>query len=277
MLRLITIGCILFCQSVFGASLQIQIDGLSSTLESKVRKDLTLNMAITEPNLTAKRIKNLYNIATNEINTTLYALSYYNASISNTLQLLDATQEKFYAHFIINLGPATTLNSVNLVIIGDGQDNNKLKAALTTEKLIIGQPLTHEDYEATKTAILITAKQFGYLNAWLSQSVIEVNRHTNQANVKFSLVTQAQYRFGTVHFADSIYDKNLLKRYIPFEFGEPYTSEKMHKFSSNLEHADLFSKFYIDGNPDFEDIHNTLVPIYVRGTAKASCIPYTSG
>jgi len=244
--------------------LQVNITGTSPELTKAIRADLHLQQATTEAKLTEARIKNLYLLANEQIIATLQAKGYYNSTIAS--QLVEGN--KWIATFTISPGKPTKISSVNIALEGPGQNNRKLKSAITTNKLILGHIITHADYEDTKDELLSNCNALGYLQAEFTESVIEVNRSNNTANIKFKINTGTQYVFGKIKFIDGVYPDEFLARFAPFKPGDAYELQKLIDFQTNLESADLFSKIRFDPLTDLNDPQNTTVPIDVRLTLK---------
>jgi translocation and assembly module TamA len=247
-----------------GTELQVNISGTSPEITKAIRADLHLQQATTEPKLTEARIKNLYQLAAEQITTTLQAKGYYNSTITSEL----VQKDKWIATFVITPGPPTKISSVSIIIEGSGEYNKKLKTALITPKLIRGHTITHSDYEDTKDELLSNSNALGYLQAEFSENIIEVNRSNNTANIKFTINTGTQYVFGKVKFIDGIYPEEFLARFAPFKTGDPYELQKLIEFQANLESADLFSKIRFDPLTDLNDPQNITVPVDVRLTLK---------
>lgn len=252
-------------------SLQVNINGVSPQLTNNIKADLHLQQATKEEKLTAARIHNLYVLAPEQISATLQAKGYYNSTITSDLNKQPGAtpdQDNWIATFKIDLGPATTISRVSVGVVGSGRNNYKLKTKLITPKLKPGQVLIHEDYENTKDQLLASTNADGYLQAEFAQSVIEVDRNTHTAVIKYKIDTGPQYTFGKITFLDSVYPDDFLIRFAPFKPGDPYDLQKLMDFQTNLESADLFGKIRFDPLNDLDDPSNTVVPIQVRLTLK---------
>lgn len=263
----ITLFSLLLPCLAWGVGLQVDIKGVPPELVTNIKADLNLQQATKEEKLDITRIRNLYQLAPEQINSTLQAKGYYNAKITGDLQEqpgATAAQNKWLATFDIALGPPTRIQNISLAIEGQGKDNPKVKPLLSTTKLVRGHILIHADYEDTKEQLLADINGLGYLQAEFTQSVVEVDRGTNSANIKLVLNTGPQYTFGKITFYDAMYPDDFLIRFVPFKPGDPYTLQKLIDFQNNLEAADLFGKIRFDPLNDLENPNNTVVPIQVR-------------
>lgn len=258
---------LLFPSLALALTLQVNVNGVDDKLKKSIVADLHLVQAISEPKVTAARIHTLYDLSEEQIQETLQAHGYYNAKINKTLTETKSStldNEKWIASFTITLGAATTISNAYLTITGPGKDDPRVKNHLAMPLLSSGKILTHADYEATKEKILAEFNALGFLLADFTQSVMEIDRDTRTANVKFTLYTGKQYVFGKVTFVDGLYSTSLLNRYVPFHQGDPYDLNKLMQFQDNLEQSDLYSKVRFDPNANLQDPTDLSVPIEVR-------------
>lgn len=251
----------------FATVLEVKISGVNKAIETSIRNDLHLQQAITEPKLTSARIRNLYQLAPEQITSVLQANGYYNSKVTEELirQPGDTVEnDQWLASFVITLGEPTTIKSINIEVSGPGKDNPKIKSFYNTPKLMKGKIITHENYENSKEELLTNFNSIGYLQANFTQHILEIDRHNNTADIKLTIDTGVQYRFGKITFIDSVYPDSFLLRFAPFKTGDPYELQKLIDFQKNLEQADLFNKIRFDPLNDLSDPHNTVIPINVR-------------
>lgn len=261
-LILIIIPCI-----AFGIELQVDINGVTPALLANIKTDLNLQQATTEEKLTSGRIQNLYQLAEGQITATLQAKGYYNSNITSDLKLIPAAtpeQDKWIATFNIKLGLPTKINKIILQAEGPGKNNRKIKALLTTHKLIVKRTLVHENYEEAKEEILSNFNAVGYLQAEFTKHAIEINRDAATADIILIINTGPQYTFGKITFIDSVYPNDFLIRFAPFKPGDPYDLQKLMDFQNNLESVDLFNKVRFYPMNDLHDPNDIVVPIEVR-------------
>lgn len=77
-----SLGILLATPSLaFAINLQVHIKGVKPELANSIEADLTLAQARKEEKLSQARIKNLYQLATKQINATLEAKGYYHAQV----------------------------------------------------------------------------------------------------------------------------------------------------------------------------------------------------
>lgn len=251
----------------FATELKINIIGTTPALANSIRSDLHLQQAITEPKLSTIRVKNLYQLAPEQINATLEAKGYYNSTVESDLTLEPGTtpeQEKWLAIFKVNPGKPTKINNVSIEMIGPGANNPKLKPLLKAPKLKRGTVIIHENYEDTKDDLLAELNALGYLQAQFTEHALQVDRGNYTANVKLIIDTGPQYVFGKISFSESTYSDEFLNKFATFNPGDPYELEDLIQFQTNLESADIFSKIRFDPQNNLNDPNNIVVPIHVR-------------
>lgn len=250
---------------VIATELQVVVTTSDKRLQAKIENDLKIFSAASEPKLTKERIKNLYDLADEQITETLQANGYYNGTIDSNLK--NNQNNLWIATFIVRPGPPTIINSTSLITTGAGKKDTRIQKYLVTPKIKVGSRIIHSDYEDTKEQILVDLNSEGYLRADFTTSTIEVDRSKNLANIKLVINTGDQYKFGEINFISDRYPDSLLRRYTPFNYGAPYSIDKLMQFQSNLEGSELFSKVRFD--PIISDNPKDLyVPIDVRLTSK---------
>ena len=252
-------------------SLEVKITGVDVVLMNCILADLHIQQATTEPKVTVARLRNLYDLAENQITETLQAKGYYQSNITPDLTRVPGAtkeQEHWIASFKIELGKPTTISKINLSVDGPGKDDPRVKKILATPNLIPGKILLHANYEDTKEKLLSDLNAIGYLQAEFTESTMLVDRTKLTSDINFSLNTGILYKFGKIAFVECTYPDSLLVRYLPFHTGEPYNLNQLMEFQSNLESADLFSKIRFDPITNFEDPNDNVVPVNVRLTNK---------
>lgn len=257
--------------SAIALELEIHVNGVDKELTKSIKADLQLQQAINEPKLTADRIHNLYKRAPDQITSTLQAKGFYSSQIDAKLDVVHGAtldQDKWIATFNINPGPTTKIVGISTEVFGPGKENPRINQQLNTPKLIPGHIIVHADYEDTKELLLANLHSLGYLQAEFNQSIIEINRSQNTANIKFIINTGPQYRFGKIIFIDCIYPYDFLIGFAPFKPGDPYELQKLIEFQSNLEAVDLFNKIRFDSLANLKNPQDTIVPINVRLSLK---------
>lgn len=183
----------------------------------------------------------------------LYPYGYFKSDISISTSV---NQLKIR----IILGPQLLITTLTTKLIGEGANNPDLLQALHHLPLHVGQPLESELYEQAKNTLSSAAEDQGYLHASFetAQVLIDTTRYT--ATVVLILNTGPRYYFGQIKFAPTNISPELLHRFVPFKYGQPYSTAQVLKFNSNLASSGYFNA--VNVNPAIGDLRD--VPLNVN-------------
>lgn len=145
----------------------------------------------------------------------------------------------------INPGPQIHFRSISIKIIGPGANQAELIKAQRECPIHQNQAFSSEQYEATKQALLNAAENQGYLKAFFSKAEILIDEQSHYADVELIFNTGPQYYFGQVRFSPSYLSPELLTRYIPFRYGETYSTEQVLTFNSDLSASGYFKEVVV--------------------------------
>lgn len=164
----------------------------------------------------------------------LYPYGYFNANIS----IIPSDGQ---LKIRVSPGPQLRITTLTTKIVGEGANDVEILHALNALPLHVGQPLESELYEQAKNNLSSAAEDQGYLHAAFetSQLLIDTKRYT--ANIILILNTGPRYYFGQIKFAPTNISPKLLHRFVPFKYGQPYSTAQVLKFNSNLASSGYFS------------------------------------
>ena len=233
-------------------TVDVRIQGLDDPLLDNVRKSLSVAADHEEPWSTAQ-VKRLYRLAPNEIGQALAPYGYYNPTIEETLEQATQGDDDWIADFEIDPGPPTKVTRLTLGAEGPGDELQGIREALRGSELAEGERLVQSQYTATKSALQTAATQAGYLDARFSQSAIRVRPKDNTAEIDLVLETGERYYFGGVTFEQEVLNDDLAQRFVPFERGEPFDTEKLIDLQLVLSDTDYYNQIEITAPPDAAD------------------------
>lgn len=259
--------CIIFLQFAlinfaYAAKLEVEISGISAELTKAVKNDLKISKAASETKLTNDRISNLYLLAESDIRSTLEALGYYNSYITSNLE--QRNENSWLASFEVIAGDPVLISEVEIKVVGPAKDHKDIKKILQSKQPKLGMIALHKDYEDLKDKLIADISALGFLNVYFTTSELQINRDYNQAKIVLIINSGLRFKFGPVSFYGGLYADNLLKRYIPFNQGEPYEQKKLLELHKNLEDSDFFEKVRIDPLPNLSNPNDYIVPVAVR-------------
>ena len=140
----------------------------------------------------------------------------------------------------INPGPRMLVTSLNIHLKGEGAENAELKKALSELPLRPGKPLNSAKYEKAKQNLLSAAERQGYVHANFEKSEIIIDIASYTAKISLLLDTGPQYYFGQVQFDPTYISPDLLHRFVPFQYGQPYSADKILTLNAQLANSGYF-------------------------------------
>jgi translocation and assembly module TamA len=189
------------------------------------------------------------------------ALQPYGYFAVQVMVRLIKKQSDWYAYYTIKLGPAVKITKLDFTISGDGANDPAFKRVIANFPLHVGQKLNIELYNLANRTLFDTAFNNGYLDAIFAKKSIVIDVPHQQALITLHFVTGPQYFFGATAFNSSIFGKDFLKRFLPYNSGEVYSSAKVDKLRDALTNSRLFSS--VDVRPRLEGKHDLTIPVDV--------------
>lgn len=111
-----------------------------------------------------------------------------------------------------------------------------------------GTQLNHGEYTNFKSRIERTAMRYGYFDGEFLSSELLVNAETNEAQWALHYDPKERYAFGEVSFHGSQIREPILRNIVPFEKGEPYTSDAVSEFNRRLSASGWFNSIVVTPN-----------------------------
>ena len=126
-------------------TIDVQLEGVPADKKTVLLSGLSINQQQISSRLSKKRIQQLHSSATAELQQILAIYGYYNVDITSTLT---QAEWQWRANYQITLGPQVTLSQVNVILSGDGQQDERFQILLSDFPLKPGDPFNHENYES---------------------------------------------------------------------------------------------------------------------------------
>ncbi|MEX2353902.1 MAG: autotransporter assembly complex family protein, partial [Gammaproteobacteria bacterium] len=245
------------------AAVNIEISGVEGSLRDELRSSITLARQTEQEFLTPARIRSLYRRSVMEIENTLKSYGYYDAVIHENLE---QEGDNWVASFRIETGEPVRIREVNLEISGEGTTDARLQEAVNTFPLKPEQQLNHESYESGKRRIETLARERGYFDAEFTQHTIYIDRADRYADIRLVFGSGPRYRFGEIIIPETVVDRIVIDRLIPFSEGDPYDANQLITLGQRLRASNYFNEVTV--NPELTDISDNKVPVTVSVTPK---------
>lgn len=186
----------------------------------------------------------------------------YNSSTVTSVQE-KGEMGNYLIRVTIQPGPVTRLSEIRVGIEGDGRQDKPLKEISAAFPLQKGDILLHERYENAKRNLLARAREQGYLDADFSVHEITLNPGKSSAAINLTLQTGSRYYFGeTAIQGATYYPENLLRRYISFSPGEPFSYKKLGETQLNFSSSAYFKSVSVI--PEKQSATELKVPVTVQ-------------
>jgi len=239
------ITLLLICVISFNVNadtINVTLEGVSGIYSENILSNLSLYQQRSASNLSSGRVRWLYLQAENEINTALQPLGYYHPIIKSGISQKDG---QWKASFIINKGEPVTIAERNILVTGDASHDDIFNVAIKQKRLLPGDIARHDEYEEIKKSLLAIASERGYFDARYTTNEFHIDAENNKAHVKLKLDSGPRYRIGHITFTKVELGDDLLQRYIPFSYGDPYDAKAVRQLQKILSDSDYFDRVIV--------------------------------
>ncbi len=251
------------CLFILGAQSQTSYQIYGITGDAKENVEQRLKELTEQTNLTALPPEKLVT----HITKALEAYGYFKSSV-RIRRFAGGRVLSFY----INPGSQLHITSLDIRLEGPGAFNSELRKTIATGDLHVGDPLLTTTYEKTKGAILSTAEHEGYLRGSFTTAVILVNKKKYTADITLVFNTGPQYFFGPVTFNRNHLSPQFLQGFIPFDYGQPYSTEEIIKLNNQLSGSGYFKSVIV--KPQLNSQRHVPVDVHLTPVSRYS---YTFG
>lgn len=253
-----------------GLQFSQQINGVSGSALQNIQDRFHLVLEEQEP-LDLQDIQNFFDDSSENIKKALQPFGYFKPIIHARLLHQNGA---YIAQYQIDPGPPLRLSSVQIEVVGEGANNLKIKDFIDHFPLKKGDILKTKKYNLAKQDFYAIAHNQGYLDANLSQHLIKVDLKKYSAMLYLKLNTGRRYYFGAVEFQQNQFAEAFLRRYMPFQTGSYYSSDKLTQMQNNLGQTVYFKSVRVE--PLRDQAQNNQIPVLVRLEPKKSQL-YTLG
>jgi translocation and assembly module TamA len=253
------------------AALRVEVRGLDDELRANVLALLTVQRERATEGLSEGHIRRYFQRGPREIQQALEPFGYYNAQIDSELR---RERDDWIAEYRIQPGAPVRFTAPDVRITGAGADDPELRQALADIDIRPGEPARHSRYEAARSRLQNLAFERGYLDAGYTRRELRIDTAKLSAEAVLHLETGPQFRFGEITFTYAGLDEDLVRRYLNFQTGDPYSSRQLLDLQRALENSDYFAR--VDVVPQRDQARDHAVPVQV-GLEGRKRHKYTAG
>ncbi|PWG62156.1 autotransporter assembly complex protein TamA [Spiribacter halobius] len=212
---------------------------------------------------TALAARTYRNRSREQVRQALEALGYYQASIEVDIE---RGEEAWTLRVAVEPGERVNVRAVQVSITGDAVDDPAFSDLRERLPVREGEPLNHGAYERSKSALRNLALSRGYFEHRFTDSRIAVNPGAGWAEIRLAFDSGPRYRLGEVRFSDSPFRASLLRRFVPFDEGDPYEAGAIAELNRRLLDSGYFDNVVVNTRRgEAEDLR---IPIDAELTAR---------
>ncbi len=249
-------------------TVKVEIKGLEKALEDNVRLLLSIEHQKDHKLMSEPRLRRLHKIAPDEITQALQPFGYYRPVIESKIVKVsgDQSSSQWLVNYNITPGEALHIAELNFTLSDEMSNDPKFQLLVKTIPLQVGGTFSHIAYDKFKNDLAKTASERGYFNARFIDHRVEINLDTYKVHIHLDYDGGARYSFGEVTLNQDVIDTELLKRYIPFEKGTPYSLNQLIELQQVLNDSYYFQTVEVSpGKPLHESKE---IPITVKLTPR---------
>ncbi|MDH5388766.1 MAG: autotransporter assembly complex protein TamA [Gammaproteobacteria bacterium] len=245
-------------------SINVDISGIEPLLEDNVRLFLSIEQQKEHALMSEGRLRRLHKKAPQEIASALQPFGYYRAVINT--ELVQVSADQWLASYAIDPGPPLPITEFSFAISESMQNDPEFQELIQNLPLHKGDAFNHLKYENIKLSLSNLAYERGYFNTRFIDHRVEIDLNVYEARVHLDYDGSVRYNFGEVLLKQDVLDDDLLRRYIPFKSGEPYTLDALIDLQQSLNDSDYFQTVEVSpGEPLTESFE---IPVNVALTPR---------
>jgi len=236
---LLIVCYLLITSTAAHADINISIKGIDGQLKDNALAFLSINQQKKRTDLSATRIQQLHKKAIKEIQQALQPFGYYHATIDAKLS---KQPTDWLAQYQVNKGPPVYITAFDIQVTGEGNEDSKFFNLINNFPLQVGDILAQEKYEAAKSSFLEIATERGYLDAKFNEHKILIDLTNNTAKIVLIFHSGQRYQFGSINFQQTILSSRLIKTFLTFKTGDPYSINQLLVLQKALSDSDYFMR-----------------------------------
>ena len=243
-----------------GADIRIELEGVDGDIRRNVLALLSLTRYQDRDRIEPEAVQRLYNRIDDEVRSALRPYGYYEPHVSESIQPPD-NQNHWHIRITIDPGVPMLLDTVNVKLEGPGAQDVVFKGALSNPPQR-GTRLSHAAYDQFKGGLERAAATYGYLDARMVRSELQVNLQTHRCDIYLQLDTGQRYYFGVTTIDQTAVRDYEVRRYLRYREGDPYNALQLLRTQFALDDSLYYSTVEVLAGDRDPATH--LVPITIR-------------
>jgi translocation and assembly module TamA len=230
------------------ADIVTSFGGVEGAALANIEARLSLTRYRDRDDIDADFAQRLFDRIDGEVKDALRPFGYYEPVVTANHRAVGTT---WHYDIRIELGTPVTISTVNIRITGPGENDPAFDAVRKQTLLKPEAQLFHPSYEGVKGEMVRAAAAHGYLGARLLENALLVDPQSHTASIALHLDTGPRYNFGAIDIDQSVIRPELMRRFLRFSEGEPYSSNALLRTQFALDDSLYFSTVDVEpGDPD---------------------------
>ena len=191
------------------------------------------------PRLDFRSVNRLHNQASDELKQMLQVYGFYSPDIQAELTEID--ENHWQVSYQIATGEPVRIRNLDIALEGEADSDPVFRQMVETLPLKIGDHFDHQKYENAKKSFLRLAAERGYFDGAFVCNKVSVDVPAQAADICLKYDSKQRYRFGEIHFPDTVVGEGLLEAMTPIQPGEPFDAGKLLRLRNNLQDSGYFA------------------------------------
>jgi translocation and assembly module TamA len=252
----------------------VEIEGVDAELRNNVAALLSVERYKGRERIEPDAVERLYRRVDQEVRDALRPFGYYQPKVSSTLETLDR-ERNWRVRISIETGPPVIVDQVSVMVRGPGAQDPNFTRITAAPPARSGDRLLHPVYERMKTDLQRTANTYGYLDARMLRSELQVDPTARKASMFLEIETGERYHFGPTTIEQDAIREARVRRFLQYREGEPYDATKWLRTQFALDDSLYFAT--VEVSPGVRDTANHIVPMHISAQPSRRSYPLTIG
>jgi len=256
--QLLLLVCCCALAQLANAAPQLRVFGVGEDLERQIK--LSVGVPTHDTDRGVKRYIDGLPDATKR---SLAAVGFYSIDVKANRS---KSRDGDFIDLSVTLNDPTLINTINLRIDGDANKDLAFMRNLGGLPIRTNAVFVSADYESAKARLIDAAQDLGYFDFDFTQSEVRVSRRQLTADITIIADSGPRYTFGRLRFDQEVFTEAFLKRWMPFDEGDPYESGKIAEAVKNFQASGYFGSVRV--LPQRDARYGKTVPVEIQLSKK---------
>ena len=245
------------------ADIRIELEGVDGDVRRNVLALLSLERYKDRDRIEPDAVQRLFKRVDDEVRSAMRPFGYYQPVINASISGPDRDRH-WHVNITVEPGEPVLLDRVAIRVTGPGAEDPVFQHLTQAPPLHTGDTLNHASYEQYKSALSRAAATYGYLDARMLRSEMQVDPDAHRASIFLELDTGARYYFGATTIEQNAVRDSQVRRFLRYHEGEPYSALALLRTQFALDDSQYYSTVEVQAG-DRDPVQHT-VPISIHAS-----------